>query len=313
MSESEHRRQQQQTTNNKPFNIDIASISAPMSITQQQQQQQHQITNVNMAPLSLINPINPLQGTTTNKTNSLNSRRAFTAALTATANTIIGKHKQLQEAATDEKIRVTEDEEKTTMRRGGGGLTNSSQPAAAVVFDDMDDEEVHNHSSDAATSSNSSDRGCSASSDDENHKQMIQVASSQTSSTAVSSSNCSSTHLGPPYTLYSPFDVQHQVVIGVNHTATKIGFCSDSTGSNSDPIAINNSLSSNSTTDSPTYGYNLATGVNCSQLHYHHNELVFVGKNTSGASKQTKSKHANEESGYSTPSRPKKVVYEVIV
>jgi hypothetical protein len=152
---------------------------------------------------------------------------------------------------------------------------------------------------------------------------------SATSSTAVS--NCSSQNLHTPYlfTDYTLFDQQ----------ALK---CESSTGSNSDPIAINNSLSSNCTSDSPIYGYNIAGATSAhtlsvqnnnldsvfhvqqinfqtgSQLSYHTDDSTLVRQQACNIlGKQLKlNKNTVEqstESGYSTPSRPKKVVYEVIV
>jgi hypothetical protein len=170
------------------------------------------------------------------------------------------------------------------------------------------------------------------------------------------------------------------------------GASASSTGSNSDPIAINNSLSSNSSADSPTYGYNVtsATSIHHHHHHNHHNnqrnkvaakelnnadnllyirtsslyqhktfppldETNFVASNVAMVKQQqqqqqqqqhqqplqhgvhqSSSHYLNQqvnvnngqkqnnqsvnsgyleppESGYSTPSRPKKVVYEVIV
>lgn len=333
-SEHNHRKQQQQQQNyqqqpsssNKPFNIDIATISAPMSLGSLQQiVGQSSLSDINKSQTLIVgvppinsssssssssaaavNSISLLSSTTMSKTNSLNSKRAFTAALTATANTIIGKHKQqivsTMEESGGSEIRVTEDEDK--IRRQQQQQQQFTQ-FSTHFEDDLVVGNIQLHSSDTT-------EGSERSSDDEHHhhhhRHTIQVASSQTSSTAVS--NCSSTNLGPPYTpLYSPFDstglVNHPgTLVGVvNGTSTKLngGFCSDSTGSNSDPIAINNSLSSNSTTDSPTYGYNLANG---GQSHT---------KQQQSSSQQAKSREYHMESAYSTPSRPKKVVYEVIV
>ncbi|CAF0739860.1 unnamed protein product [Brachionus calyciflorus] len=150
---------------------------------------------------------------------------------------------------------------------------------------------------------------------------------SATSSTAVS--NCSSQNLNTPYlfTDYTLFDQQ-----GLK--------CESSTGSNSDPIAINNSLTSNSTSNSPIYGYNIAGATNAHTLSvqntnlesvFHVQQMNFqpnfqtddsslVRQQTCNIlSKQFKMNskiimdQQSTESGYSTPSRPKKVVYEVIV
>ncbi|RMZ99013.1 hemicentin-2-like isoform X1 [Brachionus plicatilis] len=146
---------------------------------------------------------------------------------------------------------------------------------------------------------------------------------SATPSTAVS--NCSSQNLHAPYTFtdYTLFDQK----------------CESSSGSNSDPIAINNSLTSHSASDSsPIYGYNIAgaTTAHTQSTQHGHLESVFqmqqmnfdtqssgqVDSSTlvrqqmsSVLSKQMKCGRNGDttESGYSTPSRPKKVIYEVIV
>ena len=148
---------------------------------------------------------------------------------------------------------------------------------------------------------------------------------SATSSTAVS--NCSSQNLHTPYlfTDYTLFDNQ-----GLK--------CESSSGSNSDPIAINNSLTSNSASDSPIYGYNIAgattahhqsiqnSNLDCifqvQQMNFHTQSSDQVDQSSlvrhqtaSILNKQAKYNKSGEttESGYSTPSRPKKVIYEVIV
>lgn len=125
---------------------------------------------------------------------------------------------------------------------------------------------------------------------------------------------------------------------------------SSSGASNTDPVAINNSLSSTSSSvDSPTYGYNLPVAVaNSNDLcmnNNNENNLMYIKHGslmidnfvqidetvTSGCFRNANIRqnrqnsfilnsnlHQNgyletTESGYSTPSRLKKVVYEVIV
>ena len=267
---------------------------------------------------------------------TMSNRRAFTAALTATANNIIsnsiGKHKINE-------ILVTEDDEqqrKQIMSRSNRKL-------------DGDENKSDNQ---------------------------MQIGSSNTSSTAIS--NCSSittsNHMGAYiYNEFNSYEHQQHIDLfnkGLTFIDTYNSGTSASSGSNSDPIAINNSLSSsNSTTDSPTYGYNLATGVNGAlnmhnhnhndnldinddnsdnllyiktaiNQHHHHQQqhhTTFPPLNDSNSYikgpsqvkqiiKQQSSSNLNNaksnqfsangeqpESGYSTPSRPKKVVYEVIV
>ncbi len=163
---------------NKSFNIDIASISAPVKSTV--------TVNGALSATALVvgvppqpQPLHGLQPSLLSavaKTNSLslNSRRAFTAALTATANNIIGKHKPPPSDDDAGEIRVTEDEDKV-------------RAALAATLSALED--------DASGST-----GSACSDEDGQHRAGgLRVASSHTSSTAVSSSNCSSTHLGPPY------------------------------------------------------------------------------------------------------------------
>lgn len=297
---------------------------------------QHNNSNNNNNNIQL-NPASIGNNQMSCKTNSLNSRRAFTAALTATANNIInnsiGKHKINE-------ILVTEDEEQQQKI-----IQKAAAAAAAATEKDM----IQVTTTSSSSSSSSS-------------------ASSNTSSTAVS--NCSSTNIAPyVYTnSYSPFDQPaNQAPTSAFADQYNNAMCSDSTASNSDPIAINNSLSSNSTTDSPTYGYNLTNNATTTLLAHHHHhhhmynqvdintdDVTFIqqhqqhvtfppldteanysyNKNTSNKQptntvakcKMNKSASNNNnlnnvyagnepqtESGYSTPSRPKKVVYEVIV
>lgn len=152
---------------------------------------------------------------------------------------------------------------------------------------------------------------------------------------------------------------------GVTYIDTYNHNSSSSAGSNTDPIAINNSLSSaNSSGDnSPTYGYNVtsatATAIQKTEVFEDQDNMLYIktginqknftqskddshmqfhgrystnkcesaqppssSSSTSGTSSKHNSFHGNHnqfsdsnapESGYSTPSRLKKVVYEVIV
>ncbi len=112
----------------------------------------------------------------------------------------------------------------------------------------------------------------------------------------------------------------------------------NSTNSNSDPIVIDNSLSasshSSSVNNSPTYGYNVTnatatttnsaipdnsdddnliyikTGINTNRFS---NIQKTHQENSSGYTSKSSEINTPPESGYSTPARLKKVVYEVIV
>ena len=270
--------------------------------------------------------------------NSSYGRRTFAGTLSATASNIINKHKFGE-------ILVTEDEDKIKKT-------------------------LHIKTIDEDKGSDSDIR---------------QISSSNTSSTAVS--NCSNPNTAYMYGEYHEGSDRIDYGTGTHIDLFNKGLTfaegynsGTSSGSNSDPIAINNSMSSNSTTDSPTYGYNIAaasvTNIN-SNKHLHQlndiNEspvnsgnLLYINPNSksfsvdetmpaftsnpgvSNISKQGSiirhqkhhrhslfqpnqqpnpnacvkhnSFHVSQsynndppESGYSTPSRSKKVVYEVIV
>jgi hypothetical protein len=332
---------------NKSFNIDIASISAPTAVKP---------IALNGNPITIsTDELTTAHSHSLNNVpsihNSLNSRRAFTAALTSTANNIIsnslGKHKLTE-------ILVTEDEEKQHNKKQASKFSSKKATKQQSSFDDRED-----------------------------LKSSIDLhGSNESNSTAISNCSSVSTANGNNHTnmtsgqfIYSDFE-QHD---GHHHSSlyTKgVTFIDTynsgaSSGSNSDPIAINNSLSSNSTTDSPIYGYNVSTGTNHHHLsngqialnqqsvngHDEEEEDVdnllyiktaihqhktfppldenFIKNNFNKQHQQQPSNKTNinsnnninnmntnsnrnqlieqPESGYSTPSRPKKVVYEVIV
>jgi len=327
---------------NKSFNIDIASISAPTSVKP---------IALNGNPIAVsadeLAAAHSHLNNVANIHNSLSSRRAFTAALTSTANNIInhslGKHKLTE-------ILVTEDEEKQHNKKHATKFSSSKKAnKQQSSFDDRED-----------------------------LKSSIDLhGSNESNSTAIS--NCSSvstangnnhTHMTSGQFIYSDFDQHdghHHYVKGVTFIDTYNSGASS--GSNSDPIAINNSLSSNSTTDSPIYGYNVSSGTNHHQLsngqitlnqqsvneqdeeeedvdnllyiktaiHQHKTfpplDENFIKNNFNKQPQQHAQQPSNKtnsninnntssnrnqlveqpESGYSTPSRPKKVVYEVIV
>ena len=341
----DHRRTMSHT--NKSFNVDIGSISAPMASTVSMNGSQ--LTNSSTSELN----VHAANNAHLNNNNSSTTRRAaFAATLTATASNIIGKHtNKISE------ILVTEDDEKHHMSN-----FQHFKQHQQLKQDSLDENK------------SGSDSG--------------QIPSSNTSSTGVS--NCSSIAngcnnvIGPfIYNDFNPFDNANSQ-IGSNNGLTFIdtfnsGASGASSGSNTDPIAINNSLSSNSTSESsPTYGYNVASGAH--QQHHHlmnddhspnetNSNLLFIKTAYNNQSHTTfpplniennyqnrlfqqqqqqlqqnqcsvnnlknnynsnSNKIGNQfnmtisnsgfladqhqsESGYSTPSRPKKVVYEVIV
>jgi hypothetical protein len=347
----DHRRTMSHT--NKSFNVDIGSISAPMASTVSMNGSQ--LTNSSTSELNVLGHSQTVNNAHLNGINSNTTRRAaFTASLTATASNIIGKHtNKISE------ILVTEDDERFN------NFKHHQQFKQQQHQDSLDENK------------SGSDSG--------------QIPSSNTSSTGVS--NCSSIAngcnnvIGPfIYNDFNPFEnvnAQNGSNNGLAFIDTfNSGASGTSSGSNTDPIAINNSLSSNSTSESsPTYGYNVASGAH--QQHHHiinddhssneiNSNLLFIktAYNTSqnhttfpplnsennyqnrlfqqqqqqqqlqqsqssvnnlknnfisNANKTNNqfsmtvsnsgflTEQHQSESGYSTPSRPKKVVYEVIV
>ena len=203
--------------------------------------------------------------------------------------------------------------------------------------------------------------------DSEQHKSKRQ---SKLLTTHEENSNCSSSLNNNGIYIYSDLNYNDQVdlyntkgLITYDAYNTGAGSSGSSGASNTDPIAINNSLSStDSSVDSRTYGYNIAAAtitnngqnnqfrsnentyeheINTDNLVYIKNGCLMIdnfvqidetticnnvknatllrqqSKNNSYITNNIMTNHTvyNEtpESGYSTPSRPKKVVYEVIV
>lgn len=316
---------------NKTFNIDIGSISAPLGTNLTDSSTSSDLNNsagygtggsgLNVVNGSISSSINENLSN-----NSVKSKTPFVAALSATANNLmnnsIGRTK-LNE------ILVVED---------------SEQQARSI-----------NHTRSLKLK------------EDEAAKNRHVSLSKSSSSTGVS--NCSSLNnniQNNQQFLYSEFmnsfdqndgnsTKKDLFEKGVTYIDTFNHNNSSSAGSNSDPIAINNSLSSaNSTADnSPTYGYNVTnatTTLQKNECFEDSDNLLYIktGINQKNFTQQTKSDdqyllrnkstgpssdssssgvscskhnsfHGNQfdnntpESGYSTPSRLKKVVYEVIV
>jgi len=148
--------------------------------------------------------------------------------------------------------------------------------------------------------------------------------SKSSNSTAVS--NCSSLN-----TKYQHNEMYTEFYAAAQTTNTASN--NSSTNSNSDPIVVDNSLSSShssSANNSPTYGYNVANAALTQTADESSDNLLYIktginSKCFSGGQQQdsggssgytsNKSSESNTppQSGYSTPARLKKVVYEVIV
>ena len=312
---------------NKTFqNIDISSISAPLAyktITSST----NDIINSHNILLS-----NSMVGGTITATN----KRTFTAALTATANNIIGKHKSM--ANNNNEIMVTEDDEKGyKLSKNNKSPSDTCSNPSSVDESKIIDQGSHPTSSAASTTS-----------------------SSNTSSTAVSSSHNHNVNTGgylfTPSEYNSSFQNSNDLA-NQYHQNNGITFIDTfnsgvgSSASNTDPIAINNSISSShstTNTDSPTYNYNV-TSATLNNNHHQDGSILYI-KSTLNSTSVTNSNSNNlyqvqldessnytkntiksknsiynnsstarqlindqTESGYSTPSRHKKVVYEVIV
>lgn len=319
---------------NKTFNIDIGSISAPINSNLTASSASSDLNNsagygtggsgLNVVNGSMTSSIDENQEDSQGTKSSQNQQRvpSFTAALSSTTsnliNNSIGRHKLNEILVIEDGEQRSKDDTKQT------SLSKSS------------------------------------------------------STTGVS--NCSSSNVQSNQQFYDfmgSFDNQNQVK-GAAFIETQYNHnSSSSTGSNSDPIAINNSLSSANSShadNSPTYGYNVTNATTTAmpkrETCYEDNDqdnLLYIrtgidqksftmrsqqqqqqqdasqlpilrqnksasnnsvpsssGSSSSGTSSVNKhnSFHAGQyttqesgqpESGYSTPSRLKKVVYEVIV
>ena len=217
--------------------MDVGCVSAPMASTASMNGSS-QLTN------STNSDLNPTINTFTNNSNK---KRTFTAALTATATNIlsnsIGKHKVNE-------ILVTEDEEQQ-QKISNKKFTQKCHQEAEFTVDGI---EITNQEL-------SIDNEIKL---DTQHMQVM----SNTPSTAIS--NCSSNSNNTGHYMYDQHDHGHHLTTHqlsmYNKGLTLIdtfnsGSSSTNSASNSDPVAINNSLSSNSTAESPTYGYNVTSGA----------------------------------------------------
>lgn len=206
-------------------------------------------------------------GNTLPKQGQSSKKRTFTAALTATATNIIsnsiGKHKINE-------ILVTEDDEQQSRfyKSLGSGMKpfNTSEfNCAEMILDETDMTRldppmltIHNATSSHTPSTAVSN--CSSSSNNNNmvmgyHGNMMIMYDEHNNKLNPNQ------HTTVGLTLMEGFNS------GGGSSSSSTSSCANS-ASNSDPVAINNSLSStNSATESPTYGYNVASGATLNLQH----------------------------------------------
>jgi hypothetical protein len=358
---------------NKTFSVDVGCISAPLgsgdSISP--------LTNSTNSDLNHPNAMNSFANNTNPK------KRTFTAALTATATNIIsnsiGKYKINE-------ILVTEDEEQQRTMSKSAKLAAVGAAAAAARSKQLHQQRQQDQefTVDGMDLTVRHDLDTEIKLDTRNMLQ--QTNSSNTPSTAISNCSSNSSNNNNNHFLFDQHDHRQQQQLDMYHTkgmtlidTFNSGSSSTNSASNSDPVAINNSLSSNSTAESPTYGYNVTSGatLNMAQQHFNnnsadHDNFFYIKANLSQQSQYQQTANTNyvqivdedsyvkthhvkqqqslrsrstgasvinsrnhtltvnapgsnnssnvtngfaepPESGYSTPSRHKKVVYEVIV
>ena len=324
---------------NKTFNIDIGSISAPMqSITGSHLTESSSSDMNNSAGYGTGSGLNVINGSMTSSchesnattvSSSINKRITYTANLSVTTTNMIGRKPS--------EILVIEDDEQQLK---SCSLLNKQ----SMRLNKLDEEIGKTRQVSLSKSSSSTGVSNCSSLGNNSTNQIIQQQAGQFIYTEFVNS-------------FDHTD-QKQDMFSKTNAYIDTYNCSSS-GSNSDPIAINNSLSSNNSSgdNSPIYGYNVTAattaanqfnqhkqidteiehmdnllyiktgltnlkhdGVNLRHHKTHSTNNLVQTTNSTSASSKHNSFHASHnvysdapESGYSTPSRLKKVVYEVIV
>jgi predicted RND superfamily exporter protein len=313
---------------NKSFNIDISSISAPMSNTVSMNGNHltnliHERGSINNSRSEFVhNPRQIMNNFNLNKENTeilVTEDEEQQLKLQQQNNEFIKRSSKLLYKQSSDKYLMEANSAQISLSTASTGVTNSSSGSP-------------NNNNAPINNNFFSDFGSIDQSNDSNNKIFLE-------------NNCYHQHH------------QQQTSCGISSGG--------SSGSNSDPIAINNSLSSNSTADSPIYGYNVTSATNINFTNLNQQQQLYIqqqqqqqkpincnvdsngmiqiddqncydssfmnAKKNAQHYQQQQQHHFNmkqpinshynasgyfestPESGYSTPSRQKKVVYEVIV